>query len=286
MTALKGAAAAVTGAASGIGRALALRLADAGCNLALADRDQIGLTKLADDIRGQYPVRVTVASIDVSSQSDVANFAAAAIEAHPNLNILINNAGVALMGDHDDVTIADFEWLMSINFWGVVYGCRTFLPHLVKQPEAHIVNLSSVFGLVAPPGQTAYAASKFAVRGYTEALRHEIDERARPVHVSTVHPGGIKTNIAKNARTAAALANQKSDMIDTFETLARSTAEQAAQRIVDGIIANEVRILIGSDARLIDRLQRLMPVRHYKILQWLTRRSTGRTTRRGAKDSR
>ena len=286
MTTVKGSAAAVTGAASGIGRALALRLAELGCDLALADRDEVGLASLRDTIAAKYSIKVTATKLDVSKQADVERFAAAAIDAHPKLNIIINNAGVALMGDHDDVSMADFEWLMSINFWGVVYGCQVFLPHLSKQPEAHVINVSSIFGLIGPPGQTAYAASKFAVRGYTEALRHECAERNWPVHVSTVHPGGIKTNIAKNARAASNLSNLKSQLVDNFALLARSTPEQAAQRIVDGILGNEVRILIGGDARLIDRLQRLMPVGYYRWLQKLTRHATGRSKRLGAKDAR
>lgn len=283
MTKVTGAAAAITGAASGIGRALALRLAELGTDLALADRDEEGLANLAEAIRAKRPVKVTTTKLDVSSQPDVARFAAAAIEAHPKLNIVVNNAGVALLGDHDDITLADFEWVMSINFWGVVHGTQAFLPHLARQPEAHIVNLSSVFGLIGPPGQTAYTASKFAVRGYSESIRHEIDERGWPVHVSTVHPGGIKTNIVKNARATTNLSNQKADIASNFNTVARSTPEQAAQRIIDGIVRNEVRILIGGDARLIDRLQRLMPVRHFRVLQMLMRRNSGRSSRLGAK---
>ncbi len=285
MTKVTGAAVAVTGAASGIGRALALRLAELGADLALADRDEVGLANLVETIRAKRPVKVTTTKIDVSSQADVARFAASAIAAHPKLSIVVNNAGVALLGDHDDITLADFEWVMSINFWGVVYGTQAFLPHLAKQPEAHIVNLSSVFGLIGPPGQTAYAASKFAVRGYSESIRHEIDERGWPVHVSTVHPGGIKTNIVRNARATTNLSNQKADIASNFDSMARSTPDQAAQRIIDGITRNEVRILIGGDARLIDRLQRLMPVGHYKVLQFLIRRSSGRTSRLGSKGS-
>ena len=284
MTQLRGSAAALTGAASGIGRALALRLAENGCDLALADRDEIGLASLAGAIGAKHPVKVTTTKLDVADRADVARFAVAAIEAHPKLNILINNAGVALLGDHDDITMADFEWIMSINFWGVVYGCQTFMPHLSRQGESHVVNLSSVFGLIGPPGQAAYAASKFAVRGYTESLRFECAERRWPVHVSTVHPGGIKTNIAKNARAVKSLSNKRIAIEDNFANVAKTTPEQAADRIIAGIIANEVRILIGGDARLIDRLQRLMPVNYYKWLQRLNRRSTGRSSRIGAKD--
>lgn len=285
MTKINKSATALTGAASGIGRALALRFAALGSDLALADRDEVGLASLAEAIAAEYSVKVTTTALDVADQAAVARFAATSLAAHPKLNILINNAGVALMGDHDDVSTADFEWVMSVNFWGVVYGCQAFLPHLSRQPASHIVNLSSVFGLMGPPGQAAYAASKFAVRGYSEALRHECEERNWPVHVSIVHPGGIKTNIARNARATARFSNRRSEMEAHFAKLAKTTPEQAAQRIVDGILRNEARILIGGDARLIDVLTRLMPVGHYKWLQKLTRRATGSSTRAGAKAS-
>lgn len=284
MTKVTGAAAAVTGAASGIGRALALRLAALGCDLALADRDESGLASLVDAIRAASPVKVTTTPLDVSDRQAVARFTAASIEAHPKLNILINNAGVALLGDHDDVAMVDFEWVMSINFWGVVYGCQSFMPHLSRQPEAHIVNVSSIFGLMGPAGQTAYSASKFAVRGYTEALRHECEERRWPVHVSTVFPGGVKTNIVRHARATDNLSNKRVEIEDGFARVAQSTPEYAAQRIIDGIINNDVRILIGTDAKVIDWLTRLMPVGHFKWLQKMTRRSMGRPTRLGAKD--
>ena len=127
-------------------------------------------------------------------------FAQAAIAAHPGLNIVINNAGVALMGTFGEVDQAEMEWLFNINFWGVVRGTRAFLPHLSQQPAAHIVNLSSIFGIIAPPGQTAYAAAKFAVRGFSESLRHELAMANSPIRLSVVHPGGVATNIVRNSR--------------------------------------------------------------------------------------
>jgi NADP-dependent 3-hydroxy acid dehydrogenase YdfG len=169
MTAISGGAAAITGAASGIGRALALELAARGCDLALADRDEAGLQTLAAEIGRAGQRKVTVHTVDVGVPREIEVFAQAAIAAHPVLNIVINNAGVALMGSFDQVDQAQMEWLININFWGVVHGTRAFLPHLSKRPEAHIVNLSSVFGIVAPPGQTAYCAAKFAVRGFPRA---------------------------------------------------------------------------------------------------------------------
>ncbi len=263
----------MTGAASGIGRALALALADRGCSLALADRDEVGLAALAAELAGKTGITVTTYKLDVSDAADVARFATAATKAHPRLGIIVNNAGVALMGDHDEIELADMHWLMNINFWGVVHGCRAFMPHLVAQPQAHIVNISSVFGLMGPPGQTAYAAAKFAVRGYSESLRHELEERGGHIKVMTVHPGGIKTNIAKNARAVASKSNHRARLEESFERLARSTPAQAADTIIAGILANEPRVLIGGDARLIDRLQRLMPGTCYKWLRRIMQRN-------------
>ena len=186
MTAIRGAAAAVTGAASGIGRALALELAARGCDLALADRDEAGLQALAAEIAkaattGRSSARSRCTASMSASPTQIADFAQAAISAHPGLNIVVNNAGVALLGQFAEIDQAQIDWLMNINFWGVVHSTRAFLPHLSRQREAHIVNLSSIFGIVAPPGQTAYAAAKFAVRGFSESLRHELQMAGSPV---------------------------------------------------------------------------------------------------------
>src|SRR5580693_5448506 len=255
MTAIRGAAAALTGAASGIGRALALELASRGCDLALADRDETGLQTLTAEIAKLHPRKVTVHGVDVSQPDQIAAFAQAATTAHPGLNIVVNNAGVALMGTFAEVEQAQMEWLMNINFWGVVHGTRAFLPHLSRQREAHIVNLSSIFGIIGPPGQTAYAAAKFAVRGFSESLRHELQRTGSPVHVLVVHPGGIATNIARRAES-----------IERFDNAARTTPEVAARTIADGIERNAPRILIGFDAKFIDLLQRLRPATYWKLL--------------------
>src|SRR5882672_8284281 len=174
MTAINGSAAAVTGAASGIGRALALELAARGCDLALADRDEAGLQQVAAEISRDGKRKVSVHRVDVGEPAQIQDFASAAAAAHPKLNIVVNNAGVALLGQFNEIEQAQMEWLFNINFWGVVHGTRAFLPHLAKQQAAHIVNLSSLFGIIAPPGQTAYCAAKFAVRGFSESLRHEL----------------------------------------------------------------------------------------------------------------
>ena len=183
MTAIRGAAAAVTGAASGIGRALSLELAALGVDLALADRDEAGLQAVAAEIAKAGSTKVSVHRVDVAEPSEIEAFAASAVVAHGGLNILVNNAGVALLGQFTEIDQAQMEWLININFWGVVRSTRAFLPHLSRQSEAHIVNLSSIFGIIAPPGQTAYCAAKFAVRGFSESLRHELQMARSPVRL-------------------------------------------------------------------------------------------------------
>jgi short-subunit dehydrogenase len=273
MTAIRGAAAVVTGAAGGIGRALALELAARGCDLALADRDEAGLQIVAAEIAKAATTKsqqrkVTVHRVDVGEPDEIADFAQAAISAHPGLNIVVNNAGVALLGQFTEIDQAQFDWLMNINFWGVVHSTRAFLPHLSRQSAAHIVNLSSIFGIVAPPGQTAYAAAKFAVRGFSESLRHELQMAGSPIKLSVVHPGGVATNIARNSRTGTGVADnaQRAEAIERFDKVAKTTPQAAALRIIEGIENNKPRILIGTDARMIDILQRLRPGTYWKVL--------------------
>jgi short-subunit dehydrogenase len=279
MTAIRGAAAAVTGAASGIGRALALELAARGCDLALADRDDAGLATLAAEIARAHPQKVTVHRVDVGAPNEIEAFAQAAIAEHPGLNIVVNNAGVALMGQFDEIDQAQMDWLMNINFWGVVHGTRAFLPHLKARREAHIVNLSSIFGIIAPPGQTAYAAAKFAVRGFSEALRHELALAASPVRLSVVHPGGVATNIARNSRTGIGMTDnaRRADSIERFEAAARTTPKDAALRIIKGIENNQPRILIGNDARIMDLVQRFRPASYWTLLTRLIQMMTRAT---------
>jgi short-subunit dehydrogenase len=268
MTAIQGAAAAVTGAASGIGRALALELAARGCDLALADRDDTGLATLAAEIGRSKGRKVTVHRVDVGEPGQIADFAQAAIAEHPGLNIVINNAGVALMGQFSEIDQAQMDWLMNINFWGVVHGTRAFLPHLSTRGEAHIVNLSSIFGIIAPPGQTAYAAAKFAVRGFSEALRHELTTAGSPVRLSVVHPGGVATNIARNSRAGSGMTDnaRRAESIERFDAVARTTPKDAALRIIKGIEKNQPRILIGNDARMMDLLQRFRPATYWAVM--------------------
>jgi short-subunit dehydrogenase len=268
MTQINGSAAAVTGAASGIGRALALELAARGCDLALADRDEAGLQSVATEIASAHPRKVSTHRVDVGEPTQIAEFAAAASAAHPRLNIVINNAGVALLGQFGEIEQAQMDWLFNINFWGTVHGTRAFLPILSKQAEAHIVNLSSIFGIIAPPGQTAYCAAKFAVRGFSESLRHELAMANSPVRLSVVHPGGVATNIARNSRTGTGVTDnaRRAQSIDRFDAVAKTTPTAAAQRIVLGIEKNQPRILIGNDARFMDLLQRFRPATYWAPL--------------------
>lgn len=268
MTAISGSAAAVTGAASGIGRALALELAARGCDLALADRDEAGLLEVAAEIGKAHKRKITTHRIDVGVAAEIEVFAQGAIAAHPGLNIVINNAGVALLGAFGEVDQAQMEWLININFWGVVHGTRAFLPHLSTRREAHIVNLSSIFGIVAPPGQTAYCAAKFAVRGFSESLRHELAMANSPVKLSVVHPGGVLTNIVRNSRTGRGISDnaRRAELIDRFDAIAKTTPPIAAQRIIAGIEKNQPRILIGNDAKFLDLLQRFRPATYWSVL--------------------
>jgi short-subunit dehydrogenase len=268
MTTIRGSAAAVTGAASGIGRALALELAARGCDLALADRDEAGLQATAAEIGRTSSQTITVHHVDVSEPQQIVEFAQAAIAAHPGLNIVVNNAGVALLGQFNEIDQAQMDWLMNINFWGVVHSTRAFLPHLARQREAHIVNLSSIFGIVAPPGQTAYAAAKFAVRGFSESLRHELQVAASPVRLSVVHPGGVSTNIVRNSRAGTGVTDnaRRAQTIERFDAVAKTTPAAAALRIITGIEKNRPRILIGNDARFMDLLQRFRPGTYWAVL--------------------
>lgn len=262
----------ITGAASGIGRALAIRLArEPIAGIAIADVNETGLAETARLITAQK-VKITTRVLDVSDEQRFRDFAGAVVEQHGRATHIINNAGVALGGTVAEVSLDDIRWLMSINFWGVVYGTKIFLPILEKEKSAHIINISSIFGIVAPPGNAAYAASKFAVRGFTEALRHELENTH--ILVSVVHPGGISTNIANSARVGANVKLSKTELKERVEKfngqLAATTPEQAAETIVRGIKARRARIIIGSDAKLLSIFARLFPRSYYTVINFLT----------------
>lgn len=282
MTAVDGSAAAITGAANGIGRALALELAARGCDVALADIDEAGLASVAAEVQRTHQRKASVHRVDVSVPAQIEDFAREAIARHPGLNIVINNAGVALYGQFHEIDQSQMDWLFNINFWGVVHGSRAFLPHLQRQREAHIVNVSSIFGIIAPPGQTAYAAAKFAVRGFSESLRHELQANKSTVQLSVVHPGGVATSIASNARVGVGVTDnlRRAEAIDRFAEVARTTPEEAAQRIIYGIERNEPRILIG--ARRLDLLQRFKPATYWApIARHIEKKMNARRQARG-----
>jgi short-subunit dehydrogenase len=278
VTTINGACAAITGAAGGIGAGLARRLAAQGCDLALADIKTAELEDLAKELRAAHGRAISVHAVDVARREQVDAFAAAAIAKHPRLNIVVNNAGVALFGMLHELELADIEWLMGINFWGVVHGTQAFLPHLQKQPEAHIVNVSSIFGIIAPPGQTAYCAAKFAVRGFSESLRHELQTMNSKVHLSVVHPGGVDTGISQNSRVGARMTDnaRRAESLDRFAALPKASPTEAADRIIAGILKNEPRILIGKDARRMDILQRLRPGTYWAAIAKRIEKMTGR----------
>jgi len=262
---LAGKTAVITGAAGGIGRALAVSLARRGCHLALADIDETGLAETAALASGPG-LGVTCHRLDVADRRAVADFPGAALAAHPGVDLLVNNAGVALGGDFEQVAEADFEWLFDINFWGVVRMTRAFLPALKASAEARIVNISSLFGLIAPPGQTAYSASKFAVRGFSESLRHEL--AGTRIGVTTVHPGGVATSIARNARMSVTVTDtERARMERRFQRLLTMPPERAAEIIVSGIERRRPRIIVGRDAKLAALLERLMPVGYWNLLR-------------------
>jgi short-subunit dehydrogenase len=255
----------ITGAGKGIGSALAHGLATRHCHLALIDRDAEALAGVAASAR-QTGVTVSSHHLDISDAAAVEILPQEVLAHHRRVNILINNAGVALIGDFAEFRLEDMEWLFAINFWGAVRMCNAFLGALRRESVAQIVNLSSVFGIIAPAGQTAYAASKFALRGFSEALREELGDTG--VGVSVVHPGGIKTTIAASARVAPSVDPQdRAARVAAFDRIARTTAAQAAARIIEGIDHRQPRILIGSDARQLDWLQRLFPGSYGSILR-------------------
>lgn len=266
MKTLKDKVAAITGAGSGIGRATAILMASKGCHLALSDVNETGLAETAAKCL-QYGVKVTTRKVDVASREQMYAWADEVVADHGLVNIIFNNAGVALGATVEDMKYDDFEWLMGINFWGVVYGTKAFLPHIKTAGEGAIVNVSSVFGLIAVPTQSAYNAAKFAVKGFTEALREEMEIAGSNIGVTCVHPGGIKTNIARAARVTETKGLVDARSTREMDKLFITTPEKAAEDVVEGILKNKRRVLIGPDAVVIDLMQRTMPTAYQRILE-------------------
>lgn len=244
----------ITGAGSGIGRALACELAGRGARLALSDVNSVAVADTAASCE-KLGVQAEGYVLDVADRAAVQAHAEEVVSEFGTVNLVVNNAGVALMASVEDMSYQDFDWIVGINFWGVVHGTKAFLPHLIASGDGHLVNISSVFGLVGVPTQSAYNATKFAVRGFTESLRQEMVLEKRPVGVSCVHPGGIRTNIARDARGGGRTAEEKAR---EFARVARTSPEDAAKTIVRGVERNRARILIGPDAHLIDAAPRLL----------------------------
>lgn len=278
MNDFSGKVAAITGAGSGIGRALSIELASRGCHLALSDVDEAGMAETVTMVEQVGSVKVSTRIVDVADRDAVEDWAAAIGEEHGKVNLIFNNAGVALGANVSSMSYDNFRWLMDINFWGVVHGTMAFLPLLKETGDGHVVNISSVFGLMGIPSQSAYNAAKFGVRGFTEALRTELDMEPCGVSATTIHPGGIQTNIARNARMESGANEEPIDAEQAaldFEKFARTSPEKAAQLILGAVQKNKRRALIGPDAHIFDFAARFSP----RGSQWVLGRLAARSNR-------
>jgi hypothetical protein len=262
---------AITGAGSGIGRALALDLARRGSLLALSDVDEVGLAETVAQVERAGVRSVRSDRLDVADRAAFQRYALDVVEDLGRVNVVINNAGVALAGHFNDLEYVDIDWIVGVNLWGVVHGTKEFLPHLIASGDGHLVNISSLFGLISMPGQSMYNATKYAVRGMTEALREEMLIAGHPVGVTVVHPGGIKTAIARNARVSAK--ENKEETASLFdEKLARMSAERAAEIIVAGILKNRARVLVGIDAHAMHHLAKVLGSRYQDVVARTSKR--------------
>ncbi len=261
----------ITGAGSGIGRALALNLAKRGSLLAISDVDEAGLAETVDLVKAAGAREVRSDRLDVADREAMVAYAAAVAEQFGRVNVIINNAGVALSGDLNDLEYKDIDWIVGINFNGVLNGTKEFLPHLIASGDGHVVNLSSLFGLVSMPGQSIYNATKYAVRGMSEALRIEMLIGGHNVGVTSVHPGGIKTAIARNARVSAK--EDKEATAKLFDKkLAKMTPERAAEIIVDGVLKNKARVLVGLDAHALHTFGKFAGSRYQDVVARVSKR--------------
>jgi NAD(P)-dependent dehydrogenase (short-subunit alcohol dehydrogenase family) len=271
MTDIRGRVAVITGAGSGIGRALAYELARRGAKLAISDIDATGLAETAKQVR-VIGAAVHEARLDVTDRAAVLSYADEIASEFGSVNIVINNAGIAFTGDVEKMSFEQIERVMDVDFWGVVNGTKAFLPHLIASGDGHIVNISSLFGLLAVPGQSAYNAAKFAVRGFTEALRQEMLINGHPVHVTCVHPGGIKTSIARNA--GAVDGEDPAALASFFDNkLAKTSAESAAKTITRAIIGNRPRSVVGLDAKVLDAIVRVAGPAYQRLVSFVVSRT-------------
>nr|WP_174507158.1 SDR family NAD(P)-dependent oxidoreductase [Acinetobacter sp. Marseille-Q1620] len=267
--------AAITGAGSGMGQQLAYLLAKQGCHLSLSDVNEKGLAETVELVK-PYNVRVTSKKVNVANRDEMKVWAEETVQNHGSVNMIFNNAGVALGATVEGETYEELEWIVGINFWGVVYGTKEFLPYIKKTGDGHIINISSLFGLTAQPTQSAYNATKFAVRGFTESLRQELDLENSGVSALCVHPGGIRTNIANNARmndSLRSLGMNPDKSARAFNKLLRKPAVEASQEILDAVLKNKRRLLIGNDAKTIDIMQRVLPTGYQRVVAFATKLS-------------
>lgn len=258
----------ITGAGSGMGRWLAILLSRAGCHVAISDVNQAALDETNAMLSSA--VKASTHLVDVADRSAMEAFAAQVNEKHGGVNLVFNNAGVSVTGNAEQMPYEDIEWLMNINFWGVVHGCKAFLPYLQQADQAAIVNTSSIFGIIAVPGQSAYNASKFAVKGYSFALRAELADTH--IGVSCVQPGGVRTNIVAASRYIPVdnESETKEDLMETFNRVARKSPEDAARIILKGVLKNKARILVGKDALVVSWIEKWLPTAYlgiYKLLK-------------------
>ena len=266
--------AAITGAGSGIGQQLAILLAKQGCHLSLSDINEKGLEQTVELLKPYSTITVTTKKLDVSDREAVKQWAQETVQDHGSVNLIFNNAGVALGSTVEGATYEDLEWIVGINFWGVVYGTKEFLPFIKQTQDGHIINISSLFGLTAQPTQSGYNATKFAVRGFTESLRQELDIEKSGVSSLCVHPGGIRTNIAKSAKMSDSLNSLGMDptkSIQNFDKLLRTPPEEAARQILQAVLKNKRRLLIGSDAKILDAFQRVFPTGYQRASTIVTK---------------
>jgi NAD(P)-dependent dehydrogenase (short-subunit alcohol dehydrogenase family) len=270
---LRNKVAVVTGAAGGLGAALATNLARFGCQVALCDVDEAGLERTRAACEG-LGARASSRVLDVSEADPVFAWAKEVVAQHGAPHLVFNNAGATLLATVENATLEELRWLMGVNFWGVVHGTKAFLPHMKAAGGGHLVNISSAFGFIGIPGQSAYTASKFAVRGFTEALAIELRIEGSPVLAHVVHPGGIATGIARHARLGEnqVAERPREEMLAAFDRIARTSADDAAREIVEGVRRGSRRILIGMDARVISALQRLLPSRYQRLVELGARR--------------
>lgn len=271
MQGFAGKVAVVTGAGSGIGQALAIELARSGAKLAISDVDVDGLAGTEERLKAiGAPVKTD--RLDVTEREAFLAYADAVNDHFGTVNQIYNNAGIAFNGDVEVSQFKDIERVMDVDFWGVVNGTKAFLPHLIASGNGHVVNVSSVFGLFSVPGQAAYNSAKFAVRGFTEALRQEMILAAHPVKVTTVHPGGIKTNIVRNMSAVEGF--DKDEMVQTFDKrLANTSPQKAARIILDGVRKNKARVLVGPDAKVLDIIVRLTGSGYQRLFSAVTARA-------------